>query len=159
MTKSKNGAHLENSIYEQIVSCLKKELDLSGLEAPNELKLNTVTQQATKPNLRNPSRKVTTARSQATTAINAINSNSTQTRAKPTKFVVAVTTKTTTVVKQNVTPTTKTPLLVIITTQTTERTDDRELSTHLVRYVAKPITPQKILLRSQCSKQTASFER
>ena len=37
-----NRAHLENDTYEQIVTHLDRELDLTGLEAPNELQINTV---------------------------------------------------------------------------------------------------------------------
>ena len=40
--KSINQAHLENGTYEQIVSHLKRELELNGLEAPDELQINTV---------------------------------------------------------------------------------------------------------------------
>ena len=41
-------ARLENSTYEQIVSHLEKELELNGLEAPDELQINTVTSCTTK---------------------------------------------------------------------------------------------------------------
>ena len=43
---SVNRAHLENGTYEQIVSHLEGELELNGLEAPDEMPINTVTQQA-----------------------------------------------------------------------------------------------------------------
>ena len=46
LKKSINQAHLENGTYEQIVSHLEKELELNGLEAPDEMPINTVTQQA-----------------------------------------------------------------------------------------------------------------
>ena len=47
-------------------------------------------------------------------------------------------------VKRTLARTTKTPIIVIITTQTTtEMTKNRELSSHLMRHVAKPITPQR----------------
>ena len=36
-------AHLENGSYEQIVWHLERELELNGLEAPDELQINTVT--------------------------------------------------------------------------------------------------------------------
>ena len=42
LKKSINQAHLENGTYEQIVTHLEKELELNGLEAPNELQINTV---------------------------------------------------------------------------------------------------------------------
>ena len=42
--------HLGNGTYEQIVSHLERELELNGLEAPYEMQLNTVTQQASQQN-------------------------------------------------------------------------------------------------------------
>ena len=50
LKKSTNQAHLENGTYEQIVSHLERELELNGLESPDELVINTVTQQATQQN-------------------------------------------------------------------------------------------------------------
>ena len=46
LKKSINQAHLENGTYEQIVSHLERELELNGLEATDEMPINTVTQQA-----------------------------------------------------------------------------------------------------------------
>ena len=43
-------AHLENDTYEQIVSHLERELELNGLEASDEMPINTVTQQAPQQN-------------------------------------------------------------------------------------------------------------
>ena len=45
---------MENGTYKQIVSHLERELKLNGLEAPDELQTNTVTQQAIQPNFGNP---------------------------------------------------------------------------------------------------------
>ena len=42
LKKSVNQAHLENGTYEQIATHLGRELELNGLEAPDELQLNTV---------------------------------------------------------------------------------------------------------------------
>ena len=42
LKKSINQAHLENGTYQQIVTHLEKELELNGLEAPDELQINTV---------------------------------------------------------------------------------------------------------------------
>ena len=42
LKKSINQAHLENGTYGQIVTHLEKELELNGLEAPDELQINTV---------------------------------------------------------------------------------------------------------------------
>ena len=49
-----NQAHLEYGTYELIVSHLEKEVELKGLEAPDELQINTVTQQATQQNSEKP---------------------------------------------------------------------------------------------------------
>ena len=46
LKKSINQAHLQNGTYEQIVSHHERELELNGLEAPDEMPINTVTQQA-----------------------------------------------------------------------------------------------------------------
>ena len=43
LKKSINQAHLENGTYQQIVTHLERELELNGLEAPDELQINTVT--------------------------------------------------------------------------------------------------------------------
>ena len=51
--KSINQAHLENCTYEQIVWHLETELELDGLKAPDEMPLNTVTQQAPQQNSEN----------------------------------------------------------------------------------------------------------
>ena len=42
LKKSMNQAHLENGTYEQIVTHLERELELNGLEAPDEHQMNTV---------------------------------------------------------------------------------------------------------------------
>ena len=47
LKKPINQAHLEKGMYEQIVTHLEKELELNGLEAPDELQVNTVSQQLT----------------------------------------------------------------------------------------------------------------
>ena len=54
LKKSINQAHLENGTYEQIVSHLERELELNGLEAPDEIQLNTVIQQDTQQNSGKP---------------------------------------------------------------------------------------------------------
>ena len=54
LKKSINQAHLENGTYEQIVSHLERELELNGLEATDEMPINTVTQQAPQQNCNNP---------------------------------------------------------------------------------------------------------
>ena len=43
LKKSINQAHLENGTYDQIVTHLKRELELKSLEHPDEIQMNTVT--------------------------------------------------------------------------------------------------------------------
>ena len=50
LKKSINQAHLENGTYEQIVTHLEKELELNGLEAPDDLQINTVSQNSVNAN-------------------------------------------------------------------------------------------------------------
>ena len=45
LQQSINQAHLANGTYEQIASYLERELEINGLEAPDEMPINTVTQQ------------------------------------------------------------------------------------------------------------------
>ena len=54
LKKSIYQAHLENGTYEQIVTQLERELELNGLEAPDELQINTVSQQLTNVNADRP---------------------------------------------------------------------------------------------------------
>ena len=54
LKKSMNQVHLENDTYEQIVTHLEKKLQLNGLEAPDELQINTVSQQPTNTNTDRP---------------------------------------------------------------------------------------------------------
>ena len=54
LKKSINQAQLENGTYEQIVSHLERELELNGLEAPDETPINTVTQQTPQQNSNKP---------------------------------------------------------------------------------------------------------
>ena len=54
LKKSINQAHLENGTYEQIVTHLERELELNGLEAPDDQQVNIVSQHATKINADRP---------------------------------------------------------------------------------------------------------
>ena len=54
LKKSINQAHLENGTYEQIVTHLERELELNGLESPDELQINTVSQQPANTNADRP---------------------------------------------------------------------------------------------------------
>ena len=54
LKKSINEAHLENDTHEEIVSHIENVLELNGLEAPDEMQIKTVTQQATQQNSEKP---------------------------------------------------------------------------------------------------------
>ena len=112
LKKSINQAHLQNGKYEQNVSHLKRELKLNGLEAPDELQRNTVTQQATQQNPGKPKR---TCHHCKTTETSAVNSNVRKNKAKTIQLVPGITIVT--VVKQTPTPTIKFLTLPIQTIQ------------------------------------------
>ena len=69
LKKSINQAHLENGTYEQIVTHLERELELNGLEAPDELPINIVNQQPTNTNADRPKLSGTTVKNKDTTEI------------------------------------------------------------------------------------------
>ena len=54
LKKSLNKAHLENGTYKQIVIHLEKELEQKDFEAPDEIQINTVSQQPTNTNADRP---------------------------------------------------------------------------------------------------------
>ena len=54
LNKSKNQAHLENDTNEQIVTHLERELELNGLEAPDELQIKTVSRNTANTNADRP---------------------------------------------------------------------------------------------------------
>ena len=54
LQKSINQAHLENGTYEQIVTHLERELELSDLEAPDELQINAVSHNTANTNAERP---------------------------------------------------------------------------------------------------------
>ena len=82
---------MENGTYEQIVSHLERELELNGLEAPDEMQINTVMQQDTRQNSEKPNQRATIAKSQATIEINAVNSNEEKTKPKTIQIVPQLT--------------------------------------------------------------------
>ena len=80
LNKSVNQAHLENGRYEQNVSHLERELELNGLEAPDEMPINTVTQQAPQQNSNKPKPTCHHCKNQVTIKISAVNSNEKKTK-------------------------------------------------------------------------------
>ena len=143
LKKTVNQAHLENGTYEQIVSHLERELELNGLEAPDEMQLNAVMQQTHNKTLESPNQHATVAKSQVTIEINAVNSNERQTKVKIIQIVLQITKTTMVVPKQTLTPTTKHQSQTRLTIQIIKETKDLDLSFHPVRHVAEPTTPQR----------------
>ena len=80
LKKSSNQAHLENGTHERILSHLERELELKCLEAPDEIPINTVTQQALQQNSEKPKPTCTIAKNQVTIKISAVNSNEKKTK-------------------------------------------------------------------------------
>ena len=103
LKKSINKAHLENGTYEQIVSHLERDLEMNGLEAPDELQINSVTQQATQQNSEKPKPTCQHCKIQVTIETNAVNSNETKTKPEITRIVPTI--ATIIVVKQTPNPT------------------------------------------------------
>ena len=135
-------------MYEQIVSHLGWELELNGLEAPDELQINSVTQQATQQNSENPNQLASNAKSQVNIGISAIKSYKKTTKPEIATIVLTISTKIT-VVKQTLTPTIKFPTKPTQTIQIIKRTEDLRLSTHPLRPVVKLTIPQKTVTLEQ----------
>ena len=139
LKKSKNQAHLENGTYEQIVTHLERELQLNGLEASDELQINTVSQQLTNTNADRPKqtchhfKKPGHYKSQCRLLK--------KQREQTEKFEIIPETKTVTPI-----PLTRTPTSTIKTAieTVTEPRESRKLFTHPVKHVGKQITPQRI---------------
>ena len=104
LKKSINHAHLENGTYEQIVSHLERELELNGLEAPDEIPKNTVTPQAPEENSDKPKPTGHRCKNHVTIKISAVNSNERKTKPEIKQIVPTITMV---VPKQTVTPTIK----------------------------------------------------
>ena len=81
-----NQAHLENGTYEQIVTHLERELELNGLEAPDELqkKLSATIRQI----LTEPNQRATTVKSQDIIEISIDCSKSSEIKVKLIKIIL-----------------------------------------------------------------------
>ena len=131
LKKSINQVHLENGTYEQIVSHLGRELELNGLEAPDEIPINTLTQQAPQQHPEKP--KSTCHRckkKQVTIKTNAVNPNEKKTKHEIIRIVPTIT-----MVKptQTLTPTVRSQTIPKPTIQIIKETEDLDLSSHPVR--------------------------
>ena len=85
LMKPINEAHLENGTYEQNVSHLGRELERNGSEAPDEMPINTVTQQPPQQNADKP--KPTCHHCKKTRSLSkSVPSNQTRKRPNPKKY-------------------------------------------------------------------------
>ena len=145
LKKSINQAHLENGTYEQIVSHLETELELNGLEAPDEIQLNTVKQQDTQQNSEKPKptchhcKKPSHYRNQCREK----DSNARKAKPKTTQIVLQITKTTTVVPKKTLIPTTKNQSQTRRTIEIIKETEKLDLSFHPVRHVPEQTTPQR----------------
>ena len=140
LKKSVNQAHLENGTYEQIVSHLERELELNGLEAPDEIPINTVMQQAPQQNSDKPKPTCHIVKNQVTIKIRAFNSNERKTNPETMRIVPAITMV---VPKQTLTPTTKLQTIPEQKIQRIKETKDLYLSSQPLRPVVELTTPQR----------------
>ena len=145
LKKSIIQAHLEIGTYEQIVSHLEWELELNGWEAGDEMQINNMTQQASKPNPKKPKttyhhcKKPDHYRNHSRQLKKKRDQKDTKKIVPVTKIIVIKT-----AVKQTPTATTSIPsVMAMLTVQATGLTENQELSTHPVRPVAKRTTPQR----------------
>ena len=143
LKKSINQAHLENGTYEQILSHLERELELNGLEAPDEMQLNTVMQQHTQQNPEKPKptshhcKKPSHYRNQCRQLKrekDQVQNNTDSAANNKNNNVVP---------KQTLTPTINHQSQTRRTIQIIKETEDLDLSFHPVRHVAEQTTPQR----------------
>ena len=142
LKKSIYQVHLESGTLEQIVSRLESELELNGWEAPDQVQINTVTQQATqqkseklKPtchhckrpgHYRNQCRQLKRDK-----------------KPKKTRRVPTIPTVTMVAVEQTLTPSVKFPTISTQKIQIIKKTDNLDLSIYPVRPVVKLTTPKR----------------
>ena len=138
LKKSINQAHLKNCTYEQIVTHLERELELNGLEAPNELPINNVSQQPTNTNADRPKPTCHHFKNQDITEISVACWKNSENKLKIIKIIPE--TKTVPPI-----PLTRTKMSTTITTTKTvkKRKESQKLSTHPVKHVGKQTTSQK----------------
>ena len=93
LKKSMNQADLENGASERIGSHPEKELELNGLENPDDIQIRTVTQQPLQQYPEKPKPTCPTAKNQVTIETSAFNSNARKTKAKTTRILRTILTK------------------------------------------------------------------
>ena len=143
LKKSNNQAHLENGTYEQIVSHLEWELELNGLEAPDEMQLNSVMQQDPQQNPGKPKPTCHHCKKPGHYRNQCRQLKEGKTKSKTIQIVRQITKTTMVVPKQTLTPIKKQQLQTRRTMQIIKETGKLDLFFHLVRHVAEQTTPQR----------------
>ena len=131
---------------------LERELELNGLETPDEMPINTVTQLAPQQNSDKPKPTCHHCKNQVTIKISAVNSNEKKTNPEIKPTVPPITMV---VPKQTLTPTIKFQTTPKRTIQIIKETEDLDLSSHPVKHVVEPTTPQ----RNATLEQTQRIDR
>ena len=142
LMKSINQAHLENGTNEQVVTHLEKELELNCLEAPEELHINTVSQQPANSNADRPEPTfATTVKNRDFTKIRVACWKNSDNKLKIIKIILETKTVTPITLTQTAMST-----IIIRPTATKTVTEPRKTSklfTHPVRLVQKQTNPRR----------------
>ena len=134
LQKSKNQAQLEEGTYEQIVTNLERELELNGLEDPDELQINAVSQQPTNVNPDRPNQRATIVKNQNITKITVFFWKNSANKLIKIKIILKIETVTPTTLTQ---PAMSTKIITTTTKTVTEPRENQKLSTHPGRHVEK----------------------
>ena len=138
LKKSINQAHLENGTYEQIVTHLEMELELHGLEAPDELQIKTVSHKTVNANADRTEPTCHYCKKPGHYKISVNCWKNSENKLKIIKIILE--TKTVMPI-----PLTRTAMSTLLTTteRVTEPKESQKLFTHPVRHVARQTIPQR----------------
>ena len=129
------------------MSHLESELELNGLEAPDEMPINTVTQQTPQQNTNKPRPTCHRCKNQITVKTSVVNSNERKTKPKITQIVPTTTME---APKQTLTPiATKLQPIPKKTIYIFKETEDQNLSSDPVRHRVELTTPQRDAILEQ----------
>ena len=139
LKKSINQAHLESGTYEQIVTHLERELELNGLEAPDELQKNTVSHNNVNANADRTKPTCTTVKNQDIIEISVDCWKNSENKLKIFKLSLEIKT----VMPITLTRKAMSKFLTTTTETVTERNGCQKLPTHPVRHVVRQTIPQR----------------
>ena len=139
--KSINQAHLENGPYEQIVTHPGRELELNGLEDPDELQINTVSHNTVNANAdrAKPTCHFCKKKNQDIIKISADCWKNSENKLKIIKTIL----ETKALMPIPLTRTATSTILTTTTETVTEPKESRKLFTHPVRHVLRQTIPQR----------------